>query len=65
MHSKNLGTGWSQQSVSRLAMAAFMVSLLLIPELAFAQAPAGGAFTGITTLIKSIANLLIYEWGTT
>ena len=37
-------------------------TLIFLPEFAHAQV-AGGAFGGITAFLKSITNLLIFEWG--
>ncbi|MDB5795637.1 MAG: type secretion protein [Noviherbaspirillum sp.] len=39
-----------------------MVALTVLPHVAYAQS-AGGAFGGITDFLKSITNLLIFEWG--
>ena len=39
-----------------------MLSLLLAPEFAHAQS-ASTAFSGVTSFLKSITNLLIFEWG--
>ncbi|SAL75398.1 TrbC/VIRB2 family protein [Caballeronia terrestris] len=41
---------------------ALVLLLILLPEIAQAQ-DAAGAFTGITAFLKSITNLLIFEWG--
>lgn len=41
---------------------ALMFTLLFLPQLAHAQA-VGGTFGGITAFLKSITELLIYEWG--
>ena len=41
---------------------ALVIVLVLLPEIAQAQ-DAAGAFTGITAFLKSITNLLIFEWG--
>lgn len=41
---------------------ALMLALVLLPQLAQAQ-DASGTFGGITAFLKSITNLLIYEWG--
>jgi type IV secretion system protein VirB2 len=41
---------------------ALMLTLILSPQLAHAQA-VSGAFGGITDFLKSITNLLIFEWG--
>ncbi|WP_052688458.1 TrbC/VirB2 family protein [Xanthomonas albilineans] len=60
---EQLGTGYTQVSVSKAVAVSAMVMLLLIPELAFAQDMASGAFGGITSFLKSITQLLIYEWG--
>lgn len=40
-----------------------VVAFILLPEFAQAQTVAGGAFGGITSFLKSIANMLIFEWG--
>lgn len=41
-----------------------LLSLIFLPELANAQSNGGGnAFGGITDFLKSITNLLIFEWG--
>ena len=39
-----------------------LLALVVLPELAHAQI-AAGTFGGITAFLKSITNLLIYEWG--
>jgi len=39
-----------------------MVLLIVSPQLALAQS-AGGTFGGITEFLRSITNLLIFEWG--
>jgi type IV secretion system protein VirB2 len=41
---------------------ALVMALIFLPQLAHAQ-DATSAFGGITTFLKSIANLLIFEWG--
>lgn len=41
---------------------ALVLALVLIPQVAHAQS-AAGTFGGITAFLKSITNLLIYEWG--
>lgn len=40
-----------------------VAALILLPELAQAQTTDNAAFGGITAFLKSIATLLIYEWG--
>jgi type IV secretion system protein VirB2 len=40
-----------------------VAALILLPDLAQAQAQDTGAFGGITAFLKSITTLLIYEWG--
>ncbi|AKM33506.1 type VI secretion protein (plasmid) [Pandoraea faecigallinarum] len=40
-----------------------VVVFVLLPGLANAQSAGGGAFDGITQFLKSITQLLIYEWG--
>ena len=51
--------------VLALTVNAIMMVFLLAPLLAHAQAAsgAGGTFGGITAFLKSITQLLIYEWG--
>lgn len=39
-----------------------MLAFVLLPQFAHAQ-DASGTFGGITAFLKSITNLLIYEWG--
>ena len=39
-----------------------VISFILLPQFAYAQT-APGAFDGITAFLKSITQLLIYEWG--
>jgi type IV secretion system protein VirB2 len=46
--------GWTVNTV--------MLAVVLLPQLAHAQS-AGDTFGGITDFLKSITNLLIYEWG--
>ncbi|ASY87040.1 TrbC/VirB2 family protein [Xanthomonas citri] len=41
---------------------ALVMALVFLPQLAYAQ-DAGGTFGGITAFLKSITQLLIYEWG--
>jgi type IV secretion system protein VirB2 len=41
---------------------ALVVALVSLPQFAYAQ-DAGGPFGGITAFLKSITNLLIFEWG--
>lgn len=41
---------------------ALVMALVFLPQLAHAQ-DAGGTFGGITAFLKSITQLLIYEWG--
>ncbi|MEX3556791.1 MAG: TrbC/VirB2 family protein [Burkholderia gladioli] len=41
---------------------ALVVALIFLPQLAHAQ-DAGGTFGGITAFLKSITQLLIYDWG--
>ncbi len=41
---------------------AFMVALICLPQLAYAQ-DVGGTFGGITAFLRSITQLLIYDWG--
>ncbi|SAL00348.1 TrbC/VIRB2 family protein [Caballeronia arationis] len=48
--------------VLELIANALVLALVLLPEIAQAQ-DAAGAFTGITAFLKSITNLLIFEWG--
>jgi type IV secretion system protein VirB2 len=48
--------------VLELTANALVIVLVLLPEIAQAQ-DAAGAFTGITAFLKSITNLLIFEWG--
>ncbi|CCG39415.1 TrbC/VIRB2 family protein [Xanthomonas citri pv. mangiferaeindicae LMG 941] len=38
------------------------MALVFLPQLAYAQ-DVGGTFGGITAFLKSITQLLIYEWG--
>ncbi|AJP60181.2 type VI secretion protein (plasmid) [Pandoraea vervacti] len=40
-----------------------VVAFVLLPGLANAQSAGGGAFDGITQFLKSVTQLLIYEWG--
>lgn len=40
----------------------FMILLVISPQLALAQS-AGATFGGITEFLRSITNLLIFEWG--
>ncbi|AKK24995.1 TrbC/VirB2 family protein [Pandoraea oxalativorans] len=40
-----------------------MFALVFLPQFANAQSAGGGAFDGITQFLKSITQLLIYEWG--
>ncbi|MDM0015053.1 TrbC/VirB2 family protein [Variovorax sp. J22P168] len=37
--------------------------LTLLPELAHAQTSGGAMFGGLTEILKSIVNLVIFEWG--
>lgn len=39
-----------------------VIALLFLPQLAHAQ-DASGTFGGITTFLRSVTQLLIYEWG--
>jgi type IV secretion system protein VirB2 len=39
-----------------------MLAITILPQLAYAQ-DATSAFSGVTSFLRSIANLLIYEWG--
>ncbi|CAL8481738.1 TrbC/VirB2 family protein [Caballeronia sp. S22] len=41
---------------------ACVIALIFLPQLAHAQ-DASGTFGGITTFLRSITQLLIYEWG--
>ncbi|CEH61898.1 VirB2 [Xanthomonas citri pv. citri] len=41
---------------------ALVMALVFLPQLAYAQ-DAGGTFGGITAFLKSITQLLIYDWG--
>ncbi|ARE58998.1 TrbC/VirB2 family protein [Xanthomonas citri] len=41
---------------------ALVIALVFLPQLAYAQ-DAAGTFGGITAFLKSITQLLIYEWG--
>jgi len=41
----------------------FYVLLILSPDLAFAQQAPVDPFGGITEFLKSITNLMIFEWG--
>lgn len=41
---------------------AAVIAFIFLPQLAHAQS-VGGTFGGITDFLKSIAQLLIYEWG--
>ncbi|RWA37002.1 TrbC/VirB2 family protein [Xylella fastidiosa] len=41
---------------------ALMFTLMFLPQFAYAQ-DASGTFSGITAFLRSITNLLIYEWG--
>ncbi|WP_249728856.1 TrbC/VirB2 family protein [Acidovorax sp. CCYZU-2555] len=46
----------------QLAVNFAVVFVLILPQLAHAQ-NVGGSFGGITAFLKSITQLLIYEWG--
>lgn len=45
-----------------VTMNVIVAAFVLLPELAHAQ-EASGTFGGITSFLKSITQLLIYEWG--
>ena len=66
-HSPDQGTGGlsSHERVDRLLQLIAEIALILfliLPPLAYAQ-NVGGPFGGITAFLKSITQLLIYEWG--
>lgn len=48
-----------------LTVNVLVIAFVLLPQIAHAQAAGGtgGAFGGITAFLKSITQLLIYEWG--
>lgn len=46
----------------QLAVNVAVILFLILPQLAHAQ-NVGGTFGGITAFLKSITQLLIYEWG--
>jgi type IV secretion system protein VirB2 len=52
---------WLDKWLSGLANF-FMILLIVTPQLALAQS-AGATFGGITEFLRSITNLLIFEWG--
>ncbi|VBO44865.1 TrbC/VirB2 family protein [Burkholderia pseudomallei] len=64
----NEGTVSSSSGSDKLDMAlnvtvnVIVAAFVLLPELAHAQ-DASGTFGGITSFLKSITQLLIYEWG--
>ncbi|CAJ3267194.1 TrbC/VirB2 family protein [Burkholderia pseudomallei] len=64
----NEGTVSSSSGSDKLDMAlnvtmnVIVAAFVLLPELAHAQ-EASGTFGGITSFLKSITQLLIYEWG--
>lgn len=45
-----------------LAANVLVMALVFLPQLGYAQ-DVGGTFGGITAFLKSITQLLIYEWG--
>lgn len=49
--------------VSSVFANSFLFLIMASPELAFAQQTPTSPFGGITDFLKSIANLLIFEWG--
>jgi type IV secretion system protein VirB2 len=50
-------------TVLRYTANALVLAWVLLPALAQAQTTAGSAFGGITEFLRSITNLLIFEWG--
>ncbi|SEB26334.1 TrbC/VirB2 family protein [Variovorax sp. YR216] len=53
-----------RDKATELAINALVFGILLLPGLASAQtADASGLFGGLTSILKSVVNLLIYEWG--
>lgn len=42
---------------------ALVLSFILLPEFANAQVAGASTFGGLTAFLKSITNLLIFEWG--
>lgn len=48
--------------VLNLTAHVLVMMLLFLPQLAYAQ-DAGGTFGGITSFLRSITQLFIYEWG--
>lgn len=50
------------RSLSRAACA-LMPILTFLPELAHAQTSGGAMFGGLTEILKTIVNLVIFEWG--
>lgn len=53
-----------QRKAKQFAVNALIFGLLLLPGLASAQtADASGLFGGLTSILKSVVNLVIYEWG--
>lgn len=53
-----------QDKLAGYTAQAIVLGLLLLPGLANAQtADASGLFGGLTGILKSVVNLVIYEWG--
>ena len=53
-----------RQRLSRLALDCAVFGLLVLPGLASAQTTdSSGLFSGLTTILKSVVNLVVFEWG--
>lgn len=50
-------------TILKIIAHSLLVILLIAPEIAQAQTATTGAFGGITTALKSIAQAVIFDWG--